>query len=132
MQNTFKAFSLSHKFAPLSVREQVALTESEVKDFSIKIKDLFSIQECLVVSTCNRTEVYYASERDFTTDLIKTLLIQKGIFDTESYFVHFQQFNVQEEAVKHLFYVATGLDSKVIGDLQIPNQIKQSYQVSAD
>lgn len=132
MQNIFKAFSLSHKSAPLSVREQVALTESEVKDFSIKIKDLFGIQECLVVSTCNRTEVYYTSERDFTTDLIKTLLVQKAIFDTESYFVHFQQFNIQEEAVKHLFYVATGLDSKVVGDLQIPNQIKQSYQISAD
>ena len=132
MQNIFKAFSLSHKSAPLSVREQVALTESEVKDFSIKIKDLFGIQECLVVSTCNRTEVYYTSERDFTTDLIKTLLVQKAILDTESYFVHFQQFNIQEEAVKHLFYVATGLDSKVVGDLQIPNQIKQSYQISAD
>jgi glutamyl-tRNA reductase len=132
MQNTFKAFSLSHKSAPLVVREQVALTESEVKEFTLKIKDLFGIQECLVVSTCNRTEVYYTSERDFTTDLIKTLLIQKGIIETETYFVHFQQFNVQEEAVKHLFYVATGLDSKVVGDLQIPNQIKQSYQISAD
>lgn len=132
MQNIFRAFSLSHKSAPLAVREQVALTEGEVKDFSIKIKDLFSIQECLVVSTCNRTEVYYAAERDFTADLIKTLLVQKGIIETETYFVHFQQFNVQEEAVKHLFYVATGLDSKVVGDLQIPNQIKQSYQISAD
>jgi glutamyl-tRNA reductase len=132
MQNTFKAFSLSHKSAPLAVREQVALTESEVKDFSIKIKDLFGIQECMVVSTCNRTEVYYASEHDFTTDLIKTLLVQKGIIETETYFVHFQQFNIQEEAIKHLFYVATGLDSKVVGDLQIPNQIKQSYQISAD
>ena len=132
MQNTFKAFSLSHKCAPLAVREQVALTESEVKDFSIKVKDLFGIQECMVVSTCNRTEIYYTSERDFTTDLIKVLLVQKGIIDTESYFVHFQQFNIQEEAVKHLFYVATGLDSKVVGDLQIPNQIKQSYQISAD
>jgi glutamyl-tRNA reductase len=132
MQNIFRAFSLSHKSAPLAVREQVALSESEVKDFSIKIKDLFSIQECLIVSTCNRTEVYYAAERDFTTDLIKTLLVQKGIIETETYFVHFQQFNVQEEAVKHLFYVATGLDSKVVGDLQIPNQIKQSYQISAD
>ncbi len=132
MPNTFKAFSLSHKSAPLAVREQVALTESEVKDFSIKIKDLFGIHECLVVSTCNRTEVYYAAEGDFTTDLIKTLLVQKGIIETESYFVHFQQFNIQEEAVKHLFYVATGLDSKVVGDLQIPNQIKQSYQISAD
>jgi len=132
MQNTFKAFSLSHKSATLAVREQVALTESEVKDFSVKIKDLFGIQECMVVSTCNRTEVYYTSERNFTTDLIKVLLVQKGIIDTESYFVHFQQFNIQEEAVKHLFYVATGLDSKVVGDLQIPNQIKQSYQISAD
>ena len=132
MQSTFKAFSLSHKSAPLSVREQVALTESEVKDFSIKIKDLFGIQECMVVSTCNRTEVYYTSEYDFTTDLIKALLVQKGIIDTDAYFVHFQQFNLQEEAVKHLFYVATGLDSKVVGDLQIPNQIKQSYQISAD
>jgi glutamyl-tRNA reductase len=132
MQNIFKAFSLSHKSAPLAVREQVALTESEVKDFSIKIKDLFGIQECMVVSTCNRTEVYYTSERDFTTDLIKTLLVQKGIIETESYFVHFQQFNFQEEAIKHLFYVATGLESKVVGDLQIPNQIKQSYQISAD
>ena len=132
MQNTFKAFSLSHKSAPLAVREQVALIESEVKDFSIKIKDLFGIQECLVVSTCNRTEVYYTSERDFTADLIKTLLVQKGIIETETYFAHFQQFNGQEEAVEHLFYVATGLDSKVVGDLQIPNQIKQSYQISAD
>ena len=132
MQNTFKAFSLSHKSAPLAVREQVALNENGVKDFCIKIKDLFGIQECLVVSTCNRTEVYYTSEQDFTTDLIKTLLVQKGIIETESYFVHFQQFNLQEEAVKHLFYVATGLDSKVVGDLQIPNQIKQSYQISAD
>jgi glutamyl-tRNA reductase len=132
MQNTFKAFSLSHKSAPLAVREQVALTESEVKDFSIKIKDLFGIQECLVVSTCNRTEVYYTSERDFTIDLIKMLLVQKGIIETETYFVHFQQFNIQEEAVRHLFRVATGLDSKVVGDLQIPNQIKQSYQISAD
>ncbi len=132
MQNTFKAFSLSHKSAPLAVREQVALNEREVKDFCIKIKDLFGIQECMVVSTCNRTEVYYTSERDFMTELIKTLLVQKGIIETESYFVHFQQFNAQEEAVKHLFYVATGLDSKVVGDLQIPNQIKQSYQISAD
>ena len=122
MQNTFKAFSLSHKSAPLAVREQVALTEGEVKEFSIKIKDLFGIQEVLVVSTCNRTEVYYTSERDFTADLIKALLVQKGIIDTESYFGHFQQLNVQEEAVKHLFQVATGLDSKVVGDLQIPDR----------
>ncbi len=132
MQNIFKAFSLSYKSAPLAVREQVTLTEGEIKDFSLKIKDLFNIQECLVVSTCNRTEVYYTSEQDITTDVIKALLTYKGIIDTASYFVHFQQFNTQADAVKHLFEVATGLHSQVVGDLQIPNQIKHSYQFSAD
>ncbi|PWK19459.1 glutamyl-tRNA reductase [Arcicella aurantiaca] len=132
MQNIFKAFSLSYKSAPLAVREQVTLTEGEIKDFSLKIKDLFGIQECLVVSTCNRTEVYYTSEQDITTDVIKALLTYKGIIDTESYFVHFQQFTLQADAVKHLFEVATGLHSQVVGDLQIPNQIKHSYQFAAD
>lgn len=132
MQNIFKAFSLSYKSAPLAVREQVTLTEGEIKDFSLRIKDLFNIQECLVVSTCNRTEVYYTSEQDITGDVIKALLTYKGIIDTESYFVHFQQFNLQADAVKHLFEVATGLHSQVVGDLQIPNQIKHSYQFSAD
>ncbi len=132
MQNIFKAFSLSYKSAPLIIREALTLTEGEIKDFSLKIKDLFGIQEVLVVSTCNRTEVYYTSENDITTNLIKVLLTQKGIIDTETYFGHFQQFNIQAEAVNHLFRVATGLESKVVGDLQIPNQIKQSYQISAD
>ena len=132
MENIFKAFSLSHKSAPLAVREQVALTETEVRDFSLKIRDLFSIQEILVVSTCNRTEVYYTSTQNLNEQIIKALLTQKGIINTDSYFVHFQQFTIQEDALKHLFEVATGLHSTVVGDLQIPNQVKNSYQIAAD
>ena len=127
MENTFKAFSLSHKSAPLAVREQVALTEGELKEFSLKVRDLFNIQEILVVSTCNRTEVYYLSVQNLNEQILKALLVQKGITNTESYFVHFQQFEIQADALKHLFEVASGLHSTVVGDLQIPNQIKQSY-----
>ena len=132
MENIFKAFSLSHKTAPLAVRETLALTEGEVKDFSLKIRDIFGIQEVLVVSTCNRTEVYYTSNENLNQQIIKVLLAQKGILDTESYFAHFQQFDIQANALKHLFEVATGLHSTVVGDLQIPNQVKQSYQIAAD
>lgn len=132
MKNIFKALSLSYKSAPLAVREQVALTEEEIKNFSLKIRDLFGIQESLVVSTCNRTEVYYVAEQNITAELIKVLLIEKGIINTELYFDYFQQLNTQAEAVQHLFEVATGLHSKVVGDLQIPNQVKQSYQIAAD
>ncbi len=132
MQNQFKSISLSYKSAPLAVREQVALNEDEIKNFSLKIRDLFEIQEILMVSTCNRTEVYYVSAENRNSEIIKLLLHEKGILSTDEYFAYFQQFNTQAQAVQHLFEVATGLHSKVVGDLQIPNQVKQSYQIAAD
>ncbi|WP_026996036.1 glutamyl-tRNA reductase [Flectobacillus major] len=132
MQNQFKSISLSYKSAPLAVREQVALNEDEIKNFSLKIRDLFDIQEILMVSTCNRTEVYYVSAENRNSEIIKLLLHEKGILSTDEYFAYFQQFNTQAQAVQHLFEVATGLHSKVVGDLQIPNQVKQSYQIAAD
>lgn len=132
MQNQFKALSLSYKSAPLAVREQVALNEDEIKNFSLKIRDLFNINEILIVSTCNRTEVYYVADENRNADIIKLLLIEKGIIDKGEYFTYFQQFDTQFDAVQHLFEVATGLHSKVVGDLQIPNQVKQSYQIAAD
>lgn len=132
MQNQFKALSLSYKSAPLAVREQVALNEDEIKNFSLKIRELFNINETLIVSTCNRTEVYYVADENHNADIIKLLLIEKGIVDKGEYFGYFEQFNLQLEAIQHLFEVATGLHSKVVGDLQIPNQVKQSYQIAAD
>jgi glutamyl-tRNA reductase len=132
MQNQFKSISLSYKSAPLAVREQVALNEDEIKNFSLRIRDMFDIQEVILVSTCNRTEVYYVSEENRNTDIIKLLLLDKGIATTDEYFAYFQQYNAQADAVQHLFEVATGLHSQVVGDLQIPNQVKQSYQIAAD
>lgn len=132
MQNQFKSISLSYKSAPLAVREQVALNEDEIKNFSLRIRDMFDIQEAILVSTCNRTEVYYVSEENRNTDIIKLLLLDKGIATTDEYFAYFQQYNAQADAVQHLFEVATGLHSQVVGDLQIPNQVKQSYQIAAD
>ena len=132
MQNQFKSISLSYKSAPLAVREQVALNQDEIKTFSLRIRDMFDIQEAILVSTCNRTEVYYVSEENRNTDIIKLLLLDKGIATTEEYFAYFQQYNAQADAVQHLFEVATGLHSQVVGDLQIPNQVKQSYQIAAD
>ncbi|MCY7353394.1 MAG: glutamyl-tRNA reductase [Cytophagaceae bacterium] len=134
MSNQFKAISLSHQTAPLAVREQVALNEEEIKALALKLNDLLGIQEALIVSTCNRTEIYYtqAEESDRSTDLIKLLCIQKGLLDTETYRPYFKIMSQSAEAIQHLFEVAVGLQSKVIGDLQIPNQIKQAYQWAAD
>ncbi|OZI06174.1 glutamyl-tRNA reductase [Siphonobacter sp. BAB-5385] len=132
MANTFRAISLSYKTAPLAVRELVALDESEAKTFSLKLKELFGFQDILAVSTCNRTEIYYTAEADYAESIIKLLAIEKGLekpADLPEYFVNL---NDQTQAIRHLFEVATGLHSQVVGDLQIPNQVKHSYQWAVD
>jgi glutamyl-tRNA reductase len=128
----FKSVSLSHRTAPLAIREMLALNENESKGFYVKCKDLFGLNELLIVSTCNRTEFYYTSDRDISTDLIKAFLIEKGLTNTAEYLGYFKQMDETEDSLRHLFEVATGLQSKVVGDLQIPNQIKKAYQQAAD
>lgn len=137
MLDNFKSVSLSYKTAPLAVRELIALNEEDAKRFMLRLRDFFGITELLVVSTCNRTEVYYSfgQERvtpDVNEEIVRLLLIEKGITDTENYLPYFQLYPDYADAVLHLFEVCVGLHSQVIGDMQIPNQVKQAYQWSAD
>ncbi|ADB39626.1 glutamyl-tRNA reductase [Spirosoma linguale] len=132
MLDTFKTISLSHKTAPLQVRELIALNEDEAKRLMLRLRDFFGLTDLLVISTCNRTEVYYAFDQDLNADIARLLLIEKGLTDTDNYLPYFQFFSSHDEAVRHLFEVCVGLHSQVVGDMQIPNQVKQSYQWSAD
>lgn len=132
MYTQFKSVSISYRTAPLEIREQIALNEEEAKALMLRIKDFFEVSDVLVVSTCNRTEIYYTSPRDLNLEFTSLLLIHKGLTDTEQYTTYFEQYTDGSEAVRHLFEVATGLHSQVVGDMQIPNQIKQAYQWSAD
>lgn len=132
MFDVFKSISLSHKTAPLAVRELIALNEDEAKGLMLRLRDILGLSELLVVSTCNRTEVYYTASEDHNDIIARLLLIQKGLTDTDAYLPYFQQIPDHSEAVRHLFEVCVGLHSQVIGDMQIPNQVKQSYQWSAD
>lgn len=131
MSSQFRAISLSHTNTPLQVRETFALNQEQQKSFSLKLKDLFQINDLLIVSTCNRTEIYYSAETDLSTELVKALTAEKGLFDYTLY-APFFLIHTGNEAVTRLFEVASGLHSKVVGDLQIPNQVKQAYQTTAD
>lgn len=139
MFDSFKSISLSHKTAPLAVRELIALNEGEAKQFMLRLRDVFGLSELLVVSTCNRTEVYYTSAPtsmlaapDYNEAIARLLLIEKGLTDTDNYLPYFQFYAHHSTAVRHLFEVCTGLHSQVVGDMQIPNQVKHAYQWSAD
>ncbi len=131
MADVFRTVSLSYKKAPLEIREQISLSESDCKAFYLKMKDVFDIQECLILSTCNRTEVYYKSEESKSDEIIKLLSTFKNL-EFKAIIDYFEFIDNETKAINYLFEVALGLQSQVIGDLQIPNQIKQAYQWSAD
>ena len=132
MHQHFKAVSLSYKKAPLEVREVVALNEDGCKQMLNRLKEVFDISEAFILSTCNRTEIYYASATDLSTDIIKLLCIEKGITYNQIVHNYFEIINTHNEAVTYLFEVALGLHAQVIGDMQISNQVKHAYQWTAD
>lgn len=132
MHHEFKAITLNHKHTPLAVRELVALNAEEVIRLIRKITEFTNAQDILVLSTCNRTEVYYASAQNLSEELIKLIGIEKGIADIDQLQNYFVEINNSAEAAQHLFRVSIGLEAQVLGDMQISNQVKRAYQASAD
>ncbi|WP_187262840.1 glutamyl-tRNA reductase [Pontibacter beigongshangensis] len=132
MLQNFKAISLSYKKAPLDIRELIALDEISCRQYLQTLKGFIQASDILVLSTCNRTEVYYNSDTDYSTEIVKLLGITKGIENISKYFDYFTILNEHNDAVQHLFEVSMGLESQVVGDMQITNQVKQAYQWAAD
>lgn len=131
MHGLFKAITISHKKASLQLRGQIALNEEESKALMLKIRESVEVSEVLVLSTCNRTEVYYASENNLGEEIIRLIASQK-VLSSNEILPYFEIIDENNEAVRYLFEVSMGLHSQVIGDLQIPNQVKHAYQWAAD
>jgi glutamyl-tRNA reductase len=129
MIQNFKSLILTYKTAPVEVREQVSLTESGAKQLLNFIREHTQITDALIVSTCNRTEIYYHSEKELNAEIFSGLRMVKNI--DKGFESHFQSLS-GKEAVQHLFEVAIGLDAQVVGDLQISGQVKNAYQWTAD
>lgn len=132
MQNKFRAISLSHKSAPVEIREIIALDEASIHSLLVKLKDFFSVTDTLILSTCNRTEIYYAHELDLSSEIIKLIGVEKGINSIIDYIEYFKVYNDDKDAINHLFKVSMGLEAQVVGDMQISNQVKRAYQATAD
>ncbi|MEJ8756963.1 glutamyl-tRNA reductase [Pontibacter sp. H259] len=132
MQNNFKALTLSYKHAPINVREAVALNEIGCRNLLDKIKEFTDAQDVLVLSTCNRTEVYYSAAKELDQTIIKLIAMERGLVSSKNITPYFKHITEPTLAVQHLFYVGLGLESQVVGDMQILNQVKKAYQWSAD
>ena len=126
-QLQFSSIGINHHNSPVHVRERFALTDNEIQALLQESKNM-KINGMLVISTCNRTEMYSFSEK--TNELIELLL--KYCKGTMEEFEHhgFQLTNY--EAIMHLFSVGVGLDSQILGDYQVIGQVKASYKLSVE
>ncbi|MCU0416266.1 MAG: glutamyl-tRNA reductase [Cytophagaceae bacterium] len=132
MDHVFQSICLTYRKAPVDIREKISLDEPSCKRLMQQIKEFTDASELLILSTCNRTEIYYSAAVDLSDPIIKLLSVEKnipGLIQQKEYFQIYQHSN---EAIQHLFEVAMGLDSQVVGDMQITNQVKLAYQWSAD
>jgi glutamyl-tRNA reductase len=125
---TMKLFvaGLSYKTAGVEVREKVAVSPARVRCAGCKLKVAGGLAEVVLLSTCNRVEIYGVSDRPQASarDLFR-MLARDGV-DVSSH-VYLKQ---GVDALQHLFSVASGLDSMVLGETEITGQIKQAYQAA--
>lgn len=124
--------SISHKTAVLPVRERFAFSKEQQEEILKELWGSVLIDECVIVSTCNRTEVYIwcknsRRERELYEYIQSVLLRRAGVFGMADIGNIFR-FYGREKAVHHLFLVACGLDSMVIGEDQILGQVKDAWK----
>jgi len=116
---------VNHKTAPVEIRERLAFAEKAIPSHLNEIREIDPIEEAVVLSTCNRVEIYgSAADPKTAVDLLVDYLVDH--FEVQHGEVEFYQHEA-EQAAHHLFEVASGLDSMVLGETEIFGQIKKAY-----
>lgn len=120
----FVACGLNYKTAPLAVREKMALSTEMHTTFLADLITCPSINEAAVLSTCNRTELYCDTDEP---SQVAHWFTQQYPYTTHSLLPYLYQ-HEEEQGIRHLLRVASGLDSMMLGEPQILGQMKQAYQ----
>ena len=122
---TLLALGINHKTAPVALREKVAFTPDSLVEALASLKKLEGVDESVIVSTCNRTELYVNTQDESGQKLLQWLSdfhhLDVQEISNNSYVL------AQDEAVKHIMRVASGLDSLILGEPQILGQVKQAF-----
>ncbi len=118
-------FGLNHNTAPVEIREQVIFSGDDVARALLQLKKLNGIDEAVLLSTCNRTEFYVVSDDGDSGELQSWLQNDQNL-DSQAQQALFTL--DKDDAIRHLFRVACGLDSMVLGEPQILGQLKDAYR----
>lgn len=126
------AFGLNHTSAPVSVRERVSMPVDLVKPALDGLRSAFggAVREAAILSTCNRTELYCAAQSQVIEHL-PVWLAEHNSLDANALRPHLYHHH-QDDAVRHAFRVASGLDSMVLGEPQILGQMKDAVRAAGE
>ncbi|MGA2778976.1 MAG: glutamyl-tRNA reductase [Steroidobacteraceae bacterium] len=124
----FNILGINHKTAPVALREKVAFSEERLLAALRTLRQEAGVAEVVILSTCNRTELYWAGSAS-GTELTQWLERHhdNALELAPSLYVH-----QERQAVTHAFSVASGLDSMVLGEAQILGQLKDAYRIAQD
>jgi glutamyl-tRNA reductase len=124
---TLSLIGVNYKTAPISVREQIAISREELPETTRALAATPGVTECMIVSTCNRVELLAAIETenvDLTGFLHRHFGLDPALLEPHIYERR------DKDAVRHLFRVASSLDSMVVGEPQILGQVKEAFNVA--
>jgi glutamyl-tRNA reductase len=122
---------MNHRSAPVEVRERVAFPPCAARDFLRRITEQDVASEAVLLSTCNRTEVYAVVEDEGARSAVLDLLaedrgVERESLERDTYWL------TDAAAVRHLYRVASSLDSMVVGEAQILGQVRDAYRSATE
>jgi glutamyl-tRNA reductase len=122
------AVGVSHKTAPLAVREKLALTPGRVAGYLHDVRGVTGVQEAVAISTCNRTETYLVAGDPVEAEsaVLGMLARKAGIRPTELAGSIYALRNC--DAARHLYRVTAGLESMIVGEAEVQGQVKRAYE----
>ncbi|MBS3792820.1 glutamyl-tRNA reductase, partial [Candidatus Bipolaricaulota bacterium] len=122
---------LNHDTAPLELRENLSFGTNEILPALEELTDLGGVDEGVLLSTCNRTELYFRGDQQGVEETILNWFSARGGRDVEDLKEHSYCYRNLEGA-EHLFRVITGLDSMVLGEVEVAGQVKEAYELSKE
>ncbi len=124
--------SITHHNCPVELREMVSFDRRQRRLLFNRIHTQQGISEAVILQTCNRTEVYLYAKKSFDCNAFLVELIRQTSPDAADTWAKYSRTSTGNDAVAHLFEVAAGLDSQMLGENQILAQVKAAYTESID
>ncbi|MCQ6560843.1 glutamyl-tRNA reductase [Paenibacillus mendelii] len=123
---------LNYRTAPVEVRERFTFAERDLPEALLQLKQTKGIMECVIVATCNRTELYAVVDRhQLCGHYIRNFMEQWFKLPRQQFTNHLYMYE-DEQAIDHLFRVTSGLDSMVIGETQILGQVRNAFLLAQE